>query len=157
MLQYLSGCHWKINECCFMKQKYHFQRGVLQYENATMPLSSSGIHTTHQHFQKRYITLFLLKGLKSYQPKYKCKVYFTKEIYTFKLRQLITFETLELKQSYIPHLKVLMCGINASGAQWCGHISTSCYTHLKLELLLHKRVLVTFLLASTVNQSFSRS
>ena len=42
-----SGCHWKINKCFFMKQKYHFQRGVLQYENATMPLSSSGIHTTH--------------------------------------------------------------------------------------------------------------
>ena len=42
-----SGCHWKINECCFMKQKYHFQRDLLQYENATMPLSSSSIHTTH--------------------------------------------------------------------------------------------------------------
>ena len=43
-----------------------------------------------------------------------------------------------------------MCGINASGAQWHGHISISCYTHLKLELLLHKTVLVMFLLASTV-------
>ena len=42
-----SGCHWKINQCCFMKQKYHFKIGELQYENATMPLSSSGIHTTH--------------------------------------------------------------------------------------------------------------
>ena len=45
--QVYSGCHWKINECSFMKQKYNFQRGVLQYEYATMPLSSSGIHTTH--------------------------------------------------------------------------------------------------------------
>ena len=35
-----------------MKQKYHFQRGELQYENATMPLSSSDIHTTNYHFQK---------------------------------------------------------------------------------------------------------
>ena len=43
-----------------------------------------------------------------------------------------------------------MCGINASGIQWFGHISRSCSTHLKLELLLHKTVLVMFLLASTV-------
>ena len=43
-----------------------------------------------------------------------------------------------------------MCGINASGAQWCGYISTLCYIHLKLALLLHKTALVTFLLASTV-------
>ena len=37
-----SGCRWKV-----MKEKCHFQRGVLQYENATMPLSSLGIHTSH--------------------------------------------------------------------------------------------------------------
>ena len=98
---------------CLMKQKCQLQTGIVKYENAATPLSTSGINTTHQHFQMRYIALFQLKGLKSYQPKYKCKVYFTKEIYTFKLRQLITFETLELKQSYMPHLKVLMCGIDA--------------------------------------------
>ena len=43
-----------------------------------------------------------------------------------------------------------MFGINASGAQWCGCISTLCYTHLKLFFLLHKAVLVTFLLTSAV-------
>ena len=49
-MQKYSDCHWKINKCCFMKQKYHFQRGELQYENATMPLSSLGIHTgTHSY------------------------------------------------------------------------------------------------------------
>ena len=42
-----SGCHWKVYKCCFMKQKCHFQRDVSQYENASMMLSSSGIHTTH--------------------------------------------------------------------------------------------------------------
>ena len=34
------------------------------------------------------------------------------ENYTSKFRGLITFEPLELKQSYIPHLKVLVGGIN---------------------------------------------
>ena len=42
-----SGWHWKVYKCCFMKQKCHIQRGVSQYENASILLSSSGIHTTH--------------------------------------------------------------------------------------------------------------
>ena len=96
-----------------MKQKCQLQIGVTQYENAAMALSTSGINTTRQHFQMKYITLFQLKKLKSYQPKYKCKIYLTKEIYKFKLRWMATFELLELKQSYIVHLKVLMCGIDA--------------------------------------------
>ena len=65
---------------------------------------------------------------------------------------MINFEPLELKQSNIPHLKVLMCDINASDAQWCGHMSIFYFTHMKSELLLHKTVLVTFLLVSTVEQ-----
>ena len=28
-----SGCHWKVYECCFMKQKCHIQIGVAQHEN----------------------------------------------------------------------------------------------------------------------------
>ena len=43
-----------------------------------------------------------------------------------------------------------MCGINALGVQWCGCIFMLCYTNLNLALLLHKTVLVMFLLASTV-------
>ena len=75
--------------------------------------------------------------------------FYSKTVFTF-LLLLITFEPLELKQSYIPHLKVLMCGINALGAQWCDYILIQCYTDLKLALLLHKTVFVTFLLASAV-------
>ena len=60
-------------------------------------------------FQIWYSTLLWLKGLKS-------NVCFTKEIYSFKLRRLETFELLELKQSYIAFLKVLMCGNNVFGA-----------------------------------------
>ena len=75
----------KVYEYCFMKQKSQIQMGIVKCKNAATPLSTSGINTTHQHFQMRYIALFYLKELKSYQPKYKCKVYFTKEIYTFKL------------------------------------------------------------------------
>ena len=51
-----------------MKQKCYFQRGVAECRHAATPLSSYSINTTHQGFQKRYITLFYLKGLKSYQP-----------------------------------------------------------------------------------------
>ena len=42
-----SGHHWKVYECSFMKQNCHFQRGLLQYKNATTLLNSSAIHTTH--------------------------------------------------------------------------------------------------------------
>ena len=60
------------------------------------------------------------------------------------------FEPLELKQSYTPHLKVLVGGINASSSQWCGSIFIMCYTHLKLALLLHKTVLVNSPIGTTV-------
>ena len=137
-------------KCWFMKQNCHFQNSVLQFKNATKPLQSSGIHMTHYHFQTRYISLFLLMELKSSQPsEFECLYFLSKTHFTF-LLWLITLEHLEQKQSNMPLLKLLMCGMNASGSQFCGHISISCYTHLKLELLLHKTVLVTFLLASTV-------
>ena len=44
-----------------MKQKCQLQIGVTQHENAATPLSTSGINTTRQHFQMRYITLFYLR------------------------------------------------------------------------------------------------
>ena len=60
--------HNSTYDFCFMKQNCHFQRCMAQCKHTTMPLSSYSINTTHQGFQKRYITLFYLKGLKSYQP-----------------------------------------------------------------------------------------
>ena len=76
--------------------------------------------------------MFLLEELKSYQPsKYRCLYFLSKTHVTF-LLWLITFEPLEQKQSYIPFLKVLMCGVNALGAQWQTGIFTvmlsQCYT-----------------------------
>ena len=50
---------------CFIKQKCQIQMGISKYENLATPRSTRGINTTHQHFQMRYVTLFLLKGLKS--------------------------------------------------------------------------------------------
>ena len=50
----------------------------------------------------------------------------------------VTFELLEVEQSYIPLLKALMCGINAVGAQGCGCIFTFCHAYLKMGVLLHK-------------------
>ena len=113
-----SGCQWTLYECCFMKQNYHFQRGLFQYKNATTPLNSSAIHTTHYHFGKRYITLFPLRGLKSYKPsKFESVYLLSKTGLTF-LLWVITFEPLRQKQSCIPLLKVLMCGMRRSTACW---------------------------------------
>ena len=70
---FYSQEHNSTYDFCFMKQNCHFQRCIAQCKHTTMPLSSYSINTTHQGFQKRYITLFYLKGLKSYQPsKFKC-------------------------------------------------------------------------------------
>ena len=51
---------------------------------------------------------------------------------------LVTFELLEVEQSYIPLLKALMCGINAVGAQGSGCMFTLCHAPLKMAVLLHK-------------------
>ena len=63
----------------------------------------------------------------------------------------VTFEPLELEQSYIHHLKALMCGINASRGQGHGHIFTMWHASLKMALLLHKVGLVSRLMSATVN------
>ena len=57
---------------------------------------------------------------------------------------------LEINQNYIPHLKVLGCGISASSSQWCGCIFIFSYTHLNLALLLHKQGLVATGVDTTV-------
>ena len=68
-----SSRKWMLVVFCFMKQNCYFLRGVAECRHASTPLSSYSINTTHQGFQKRYITLLYLKGLKSYQPsKFKC-------------------------------------------------------------------------------------
>ena len=51
---------------------------------------------------------------------------------------LVTFEPLEVEQSYIPLLKALICGINVVGAQGCSCMSTFCHAPLNIALLLHK-------------------
>ena len=58
---------------------------------------------------------------------------------------LVTFEPLEIEQSYIPLLKALMCGINAVGAQGCGCMFTFCHAPLKIAVLLHKMPKVPFI------------
>ena len=55
---------------------------------------------------------------------------------------LVTFELLEVEQSYIPLLKALMCGINAAGAQRCGCMFTFRHAYLKMGVLLHKMAIV---------------
>ena len=95
----------------------------------------------------------MLKGLKSYQPQKKCETCFTKEIYTFKLWWLVTFEPSEQKQRYVPLSKVLMCGMNGWGVQWRGGIFTMQYTSLKMTVLLHKTAHVNFPMATTLGIS----
>ena len=57
---------------------------------------------------------------------------------------LVTFEPLEVEQSYIPVLKALKCVINAVGAQGRGCSSSLCHAHLKIGVLLHKEATVQF-------------
>ena len=51
---------------------------------------------------------------------------------------LVTFEPLDIQQSYIPLLKALKCGINAVGAQGSGCMFTLCHAPKKMAVLLHK-------------------
>ena len=65
----------KRYEYCFMNQKCQIQNGMAWYKNAAIPIKTKGINTTHQHFQMRYVALFYLKRLKSYQPSnFECTV-----------------------------------------------------------------------------------
>ena len=69
---------------------------------------------------------------------------------------LVTFELLEVEQSYIPLLKALVSGINAEGAQGCGCMFRLCHTSLKMGLLLHKtEKLCRLMLSSVYLRSFS--
>ena len=57
---------------------------------------------------------------------------------------LVTFEPLEIEQSYTPLLKALKCSINAVGAQGRGFSSLLCHAHLKMGVLLHKETTLRF-------------
>ena len=63
---------------------------------------------------------------------------------------LVTFEPLDIQQSYIPLLKALKCGINAVGAQGRGCSSLLCHAHLKMGVLLHKQATVCSLMSMAV-------
>ena len=64
---------------------------------------------------------------------------------------LVTFEPLDIQQSYIPLLKALKCGINAVGAQGRGCSSLLFHAHLKIRVLLHKQATVRFFLILAVS------
>ena len=71
---FYSGANWKVYKYCFMRQKCQIQMGLAQYRNVATPLSIKSIDSRYQHFQMRYVTLFQLNWLKSYQLKQKCNV-----------------------------------------------------------------------------------
>ena len=79
-----------------------------------------------------------------------CTILLSKSDFSFALL-LVTFEPLDIQQSYIPLLKALMCGINAVEAQGSGFISTFCHTPLKIALLLHKMAKVPYSFSETVS------
>ena len=66
-----------------------------------------------------------------------CTILLSKSEFSFALL-LVTFEPFDLEQSYIPHLKALMCDINAAEAQRCDCMFTFCYAYSKMGVLLHK-------------------
>ena len=53
-----SALHNTFSSSYFMKQKCQVQMGIAQYKNVATPLRTTGINTTHQHFQMKYVTLF---------------------------------------------------------------------------------------------------
>ena len=75
--------------------------------------------------------------------------FLSKSDFSFALLQ-VTFEPLEVEQSYIPLLKALQCGINAVGAQGRGCSSLLCHAHLKMGVLLHKQATGRFILILAV-------
>ena len=75
--------------------------------------------------------------------------FLSKSYFSFVLL-LITFEPLEVEQSYVPVLKALMCSVNAVGAQGCSCMSTICQAPLKIALLLHKMANGPYSLSETV-------
>ena len=81
-------------------------------------------------------------GLKSYQSsKFNVSVFLSKADFSLALLT-VTFKPHELEQSYIHHLKALMCGIIASRGQGHSCRFTMCHASLKMALLLHKVGLV---------------
>ena len=78
-----------------------------------------------------------------------CTILLSKSDFSFALL-LVTFEPLDIQQSYIPLLKALKCGINAVGAQGRGCSSLLCHAHLKMGVLLHKQANGRFILILAV-------
>ena len=68
-------------------------------------------------------------------------IFLSKSDFSFALL-LVTFELLEVEQSYIPLLKALMCCINAVEAQGFGCMFTFRHAYLKMGVLLHKMAIV---------------
>ena len=69
---------------------------------------------------------------------------------------LVTFEPLDIQQSYIPLLKALKCGINAVGAQGRGFSSLLCHAHLKMGVLLHKEASRRFIMILAVCRDYTK-
>merc|ERR1712051_421261 len=67
---------------------------------------------------------------------------------------LVTFELLEVEQSYISLLKALMCVIDAVEAQGCGCMFTFCHAYLKMGVLLHKMAIVCNQMSLAVGKTF---
>ena len=81
-----------------MKQKCQLQIGVAQYENASMPLSLR--HQYHTSgLSNEVFDYVLAKRTKKLPLKFDCVDFLSKIDFTSFL-WLITFELLELKQSY---------------------------------------------------------
>ena len=120
-----------FSERCIAVWKCHHAIELLRHSYHTLALSKEVYNFVFaQGVQKLLVTI--------------------KEIWTFIFWWLITFEPLEQKQSYIPFLKVLMCGMNSYGVQQHAGNSILWYTSLKMALLLHKTALVNFPMATTV-------
>ena len=91
----------------------------------------------------------IVKSIKFYTTLTFYTTFLSKSDFSFVLL-LVTFEPLEVEQSYIPLLKALMCGINAVEVQGCSCMSTFCHAPLKIALLLHNMANGPYSLSETV-------
>ena len=76
-----------------------------------------------------------------------CTILLSKSDFSFALL-LVTFEPLDIQQSYKPLLKALKCG--PTGAQGRGFSSLLCHAHLKMGVLLHKEASRRFIMILAV-------
>ena len=119
ILQYdaVQCCSKKICEHCFMKQKFWLQMGIGQHENTATTLISKSIKYHILALSNELYNFVLAQEAQNLSTKVKMESLIYYRNYTSIIWWPKTFEPLEPYKSYIPHFKLLDCGIDGSSLQ----------------------------------------